>query len=68
MQNLKITVDICSNKGIKEENAIYMGSPGFPVRDFQRSYVYFRKLPRIVAQIDDLKKELKALKATNKEY
>lgn len=38
------------------DNTILQGNPGFPVSDFKKSYVYFRKLPKIIS---DLQKSIK---------
>ena len=46
---------------IKKEGAILQGSPAFPIMDYQKSYVYFRKLPSMIARIDELEKKLKEL-------
>ena len=48
---------------IKKENSVHQGSPAFPVMDYKKSYVYFRKLPQLVSDISDLKKEIKNLKS-----
>lgn len=41
---------------------IQMGSPAFDIRDYQKSSVYFRKLPQINDRITELEKALKELK------
>ena len=41
---------------------IIQGTPAFGYSDFNKSYVYFRKLPSIVATINSLEKKVKALK------
>ena len=43
-------------------NEIIQGTPAFGYNDFNKSYVYFKKLPSIVNQINQLEKEIKALK------
>tara|TARA_R110002050_G_scaffold300586_1_gene470640 strand:+ start:13317 stop:14357 length:1041 start_codon:yes stop_codon:yes gene_type:complete len=48
---------------ITEENSIQQGAPSFPVMDYKKSYVYFRKLPKLASDINDLKKEIKNLKS-----
>jgi len=47
---------------IKIENSIHQGAPSFPVMDYKKSYVYFRKLPQLASDISDIKKEIKNLK------
>ncbi len=39
------------------DDTILQGNPGFQVSDFKKSYVYFRKLPKIIS---DLQKSIKA--------
>lgn len=48
-------------KNIKKGD-IQMGSPAFDIRDYQKSSVYFRKLPQINDRVSQLEKELKELK------
>lgn len=40
------------------DDAIFQGNPGFKVSDFQKSYVYFRKLPKLISE---LQKNIKSL-------
>jgi UDP-3-O-[3-hydroxymyristoyl] glucosamine N-acyltransferase len=47
---------------IKTAGDIQMGSPSFNIRDFNKSYIYFRKLPSIDDRIRLLEKELAELK------
>ena len=47
---------------IKTPNDVQMGAPSFGHKSFLQSYVYFRKLPKLSQKINDLEKELKALK------
>ena len=47
---------------IKKQGDIFMGTPAFNIRDFQKSYVYFRKLPQVNDRIQKLEKELEELK------
>ena len=42
---------------IKEPNTIVQGSPAFPIMDFKKSYVGFRKLPDIMKRLEDLEKK-----------
>ena len=50
-------------KSIKKENSIHQGAPSFPVMEYKKSYVYFQKLPQLVAEINQLKKEINNLKS-----
>ncbi len=40
------------------DGEIVQGSPSFGYNDFSKSYVHFRNLPKIVNQIDELKKQI----------
>jgi UDP-3-O-[3-hydroxymyristoyl] glucosamine N-acyltransferase len=53
------SVKIAAQSGIANDipdNSILQGSPAFKVSDYQKSYVYFRKLPSIIR---DFEKKLK---------
>ena len=52
------------NKPIKTENTAIYGSPALPYNDYLRSYAVFRKLPDLVKQINELKKTINDLKAS----
>ncbi|RLD34339.1 MAG: UDP-3-O-(3-hydroxymyristoyl)glucosamine N-acyltransferase [Bacteroidetes bacterium] len=54
---VKIAAQSGIGKSILEENAIVEGSPAFNVRDYQRSYVHFRRLDNIVKRINKLERE-----------
>lgn len=56
---VKIAAQSGIGKNIPEENYIVEGSPAFNVRDYQRSYVHFRRLDTIVKRINDLERKLK---------
>ena len=43
---------------IKVEGKILQGPLAFDIKDFQRSYVYFRKLPKLVSRIEEIEKQL----------
>lgn len=47
---------------IRQDETILMGSPAFDVRQYNKAYVVFRKLPEIYQQINKLEKELEQLK------
>ncbi|MEY3398574.1 MAG: hypothetical protein RL220_1168, partial [Bacteroidota bacterium] len=49
-------------QSITEKGSIVQGSPAFAIMDYKKSYVGFRKLPELLARIDALEAELKALK------
>ena len=43
-----------------------MGSPSFPIDDFKRSFIGFRKLPQLMNRISELEAKLEALTSKNK--
>jgi UDP-3-O-[3-hydroxymyristoyl] glucosamine N-acyltransferase len=57
--NVKILAQAGISKSIKD-NKIVNGTPAFKVTDFNKSYVYFKNLPKIVSKIESIEKELKA--------
>jgi UDP-3-O-[3-hydroxymyristoyl] glucosamine N-acyltransferase len=46
-------------KSINEEKSVHEGSPAFPYRDFQRSYVHFRRFDSIVKRINVVERLIK---------
>ncbi|MGV8946680.1 MAG: UDP-3-O-(3-hydroxymyristoyl)glucosamine N-acyltransferase [Lutibacter sp.] len=59
--NVKIQAQSGVGRNIKDDEII-QGSPAMGYSDFNKSYVYFKKLPDLVATIYALEKEIKALK------
>lgn len=53
--NVRIQAQSGVGKSVKD-GEIIQGSPAMTYNDFSKSYVYFRKLPNIVKEIDQLKK------------
>lgn len=52
-------VKIAAKSGIQSNvpnDAVIQGAPAFKVGDFQKSYVYFRKLPGLVKRLEKLEK------------
>ena len=49
--------------GSIREKAIVQGSPSLPISDYKKSYVGFRRLPRLMEELENLKKELAELKS-----
>ncbi|HOY32914.1 MAG TPA: UDP-3-O-(3-hydroxymyristoyl)glucosamine N-acyltransferase [Bacteroidales bacterium] len=47
---------------IKEEGAIVQGAPAYNIKDYLRSYVHFKNLPKIVERMNALEKEIEKLK------
>jgi len=56
--NVKIQAQSGIGKNIKD-GEVLQGSPSFNYSDWNKSYVHFRNLPKIVADLDDLKKNNK---------
>lgn len=46
-------------KSIKEENTMHEGSPSFAIRDFQRSYIHFKRFDKLVKQVNELERSIK---------
>ncbi|MFK5957823.1 MAG: UDP-3-O-(3-hydroxymyristoyl)glucosamine N-acyltransferase [Lutibacter sp.] len=59
--NVRMQAKTGVGKNIKD-NEIIQGTPAFGYSDYNKSYVYFKKLPELVAKINLLEKEIKALK------
>lgn len=55
--NVRIQAQTGVGKSIKD-GEIIQGSPAMDYNDFSKSYVYFRKLPSIVKELEDLKKSV----------
>ena len=60
--NTKIGAQSGIMSDIKEENRTIIGSPAFEIKQFMKSWVYFKKLPDLGIKIDKLEKELGSLK------
>ena len=59
--NVRIQAQSGIGRNIKD-NEVIQGSPAFGYSDWNRSYVYFKKLPNLANKINQLEKELKAIK------
>jgi UDP-3-O-[3-hydroxymyristoyl] glucosamine N-acyltransferase len=57
--NVKILGQTGVTKSLKD-NEIVHGTPALNARDFNKSYVCFKNLPKIASKINQLEKELKA--------
>lgn len=55
--NVRIQAQSGIGKNIKDNEAI-QGTPALSYTDFNKSYVYFKNLPKIVQQLDELKKKI----------
>ncbi len=58
---VKIAAQSGIGRSIKEKGAIVEGSPAFNIRDYQRSYVHFRRLDALVKRVNELERKLKEL-------
>jgi UDP-3-O-[3-hydroxymyristoyl] glucosamine N-acyltransferase len=61
--NVKILAQAGISKSIKDDEMVN-GTPAFKVQDFNKSYVYFKNLPKIASKINNIEKELKTQKPT----
>lgn len=55
--NVRIQAQTGVARNIKEGEVI-QGTPAFSYADYNKSYVHFKNLPKIVAEIEDLKKKI----------
>ena len=62
--NLKIQAQSGISKSLKD-NEIVQGSPAFGYSDFNKSYVYFKNLPKIIGRINKIEKELNTQNTDN---
>ena len=59
--NVRIQAQSGVGRNVKDDEII-QGSPAMGYSDFNKSYVYFKKLPELVATINALEKDIKVLK------
>lgn len=59
--NVKIQAQSGIGRNLKD-NDVVQGSPAFGYSDYNKSYVHFRNLPKIITTLNNLEKELKAQK------
>ena len=59
--NVRIQAQSGISRNIKD-NDVIQGTPAIGYNDFNKSYVYFKKLPELASIINSLEKEVKALK------
>lgn len=55
--NVKIAAQSGVGSNVEEEGAVIQGSPAYSLRDYQKSYVHFRKLPSIINRLEELEKK-----------
>jgi UDP-3-O-[3-hydroxymyristoyl] glucosamine N-acyltransferase len=56
--NVKILGQTGVTKGLRDNQMVY-GTPALNARDYNKSYVYFKNLPKIVSKINQIEKDLK---------
>jgi UDP-3-O-[3-hydroxymyristoyl] glucosamine N-acyltransferase len=56
--NVKIQAQSGVSRNIKDSEVL-QGSPTFGYNDFNKSYVHFKNLPKIVSELEELKKTIK---------
>ncbi len=56
---VKIAAQSGVGKSITEKGEIVEGSPAFNIREYQRSYVHFRRFDRLVKRINELERKSK---------
>ncbi|MCF6169774.1 MAG: UDP-3-O-(3-hydroxymyristoyl)glucosamine N-acyltransferase [Bacteroidales bacterium] len=56
-----VTAQSGVGRNIKTENTVYEGSPAFKHKDFQKSYIHFRRLNDLVNRVNELENKLKKL-------
>ena len=59
--NVRIQAQSGISRNLKN-NDVVQGTPAIGYSDYNKSYVYFKKLPDLVSKLNSLEKELKALK------
>jgi UDP-3-O-[3-hydroxymyristoyl] glucosamine N-acyltransferase len=57
--NVKVQAQSGIGRNVKD-NEVLQGSPSLSYGDYNKSYVYFKNLPKIVKQLDDLEKKVKS--------
>ena len=61
---LKIQAQSGISKNLKDHEVV-QGSPAFGYSDFNKSYVYFKNLPKIIGRINKIEKELNTQNTDN---
>ncbi|WP_418263037.1 UDP-3-O-(3-hydroxymyristoyl)glucosamine N-acyltransferase [Flavobacterium faecale] len=62
--NVRIQAQSGVGRNIKD-NEVLQGSPTFGYNDFSKSYVHFKNLPKIITEIEELKKQILNTKNVN---
>lgn len=64
---VKIAAQSGIGSSVKTKGAIIQGSPAISIGDFKRSYIGFKRLPDLLNEISNLKKEIEKLKSGQRE-
>lgn len=60
---VKLTAQTGVSNSLKKENHIYGGTPAIEMSNFHRSSIHYKNLPALATLVNQLKKEIEALKA-----
>ncbi|MBK0368413.1 UDP-3-O-(3-hydroxymyristoyl)glucosamine N-acyltransferase [Flavobacterium agrisoli] len=55
--NVKVQAQSGIGRNLKDDETV-QGSPSFGYNDYSKSYVHFKNLPKIVAELEELKKQI----------
>jgi UDP-3-O-[3-hydroxymyristoyl] glucosamine N-acyltransferase len=64
--NVRIQAQSGIGRNIKDHEVI-QGSPAFGYTDWNKSYVHFKNLPKLVTKLNELEKEIKAITTKNEQ-
>jgi UDP-3-O-[3-hydroxymyristoyl] glucosamine N-acyltransferase len=64
---VKIAAQSGISNSIRETGAIVQGSPAFSIKDYQKSLVQFKNLPKLFKEVNDLRRELNRLQKQQEE-
>ncbi len=62
---VKVGAQAGVTKSVRKEDTVLLGSPAFPINDFYKSAIFYKKLPSINERIVQLEKEIKELKSNS---
>ncbi len=62
---VKIAAQSGVSSNIYEEGAIIQGSPAFNIKDYQKSLVIFKNLPKIQKELNDIRRFVKEMQEAN---
>ena len=60
--NVKIQAQSGIGKSIKKDGDVVQGTPAFGIMSYNKSYIHFKNLPKIVARLDELAKKFEEKK------